>query len=113
MPSTKISDEFLCIPKLDAAGTNWVIYKDWFTWSIDAQGLLHHLNGSDGEPDNPISNCNITTAFTPAKVALNVAYKEDLKTWQQGEAVVKQQIAGTIPDSLFMKICGHTTAWQI
>jgi hypothetical protein len=113
MSSTELGDEFLQIPKLDVAGTNWVIYKDRFTWSIDAQGLLHHLDGSEEEPNNPISNRNITTAFTPAEVALDAAYQKDLKTWQQGEAVVKQQVTGTIPDSLFMKIQGHTTAWQI
>jgi hypothetical protein len=89
MSSTKIGDEFLCIPKLDATGTSWVIYKDRFTWSIDAQVLLHHLDGSEEEPDNPISNRDITTAFTPAEVALDGAYKKDLKTWRQGEAVVQ------------------------
>jgi hypothetical protein len=75
--------------------------------------LLHHLDGSEEEPNDPISNRNITTVFTPAEVALDVAYWKDLKTWRQGEAVVKQQIAGTIPDSLFMKIRRHTTAQQI
>ena len=29
---------------------------------------------------------------------------EKVKVWRQGEAVVKQQIVATIPDSLFMKI---------
>ena len=36
-----------------------------------------------------------------------------MKEWRQGEAVVKQQIAGTIPDSLFMKIQGKGTAQEI
>jgi len=31
-------------------------------------------------------------------------WKAELKEWKQGEAVVKQQIARTISDSLFMKI---------
>jgi len=31
-------------------------------------------------------------------------WKKELKLWKQGEAIVKQQIAATIPDSLFMKI---------
>jgi hypothetical protein len=75
--------------------------------------LLHHLDGSEEEPNDLISNRNIMTAFTPAEVALDVAYWKDLKTWQQGEAVVKQQIARTILYSLFMKICGHATAQQI
>jgi hypothetical protein len=31
-------------------------------------------------------------------------WKKETKLWKQGEAIVKQQITGTIPDSLFMKI---------
>ena len=40
-------------------------------------------------------------------------WKKAVKEWRQGEAVVKQQIAGTIPDSLFMKVRGKGTAWEI
>jgi len=36
-----------------------------------------------------------------------------LKEWKQGEAIVKQQIAVTIPDSLFMKIWDKGTALEI
>ena len=41
------------------------------------------------------------------------AWQEKVKVWRQGEAVVKQQIAVTIPDSLFMKIRTKGTAYQI
>jgi len=41
------------------------------------------------------------------------AWQEKVKVWWQGEAVVKQQIAATIPDSLFMKIRMKGTAYQI
>ena len=40
-------------------------------------------------------------------------WKMELKEWKQGEAVVKQQIAATIPDSLFMKIQNKGTALEI
>jgi len=40
-------------------------------------------------------------------------WKMVLKEWKQGEAVVKQQIAATIPDSLFMKIQNKGTALEI
>ena len=40
-------------------------------------------------------------------------WKVELKEWKQGEAVVKQQIATTISDSLFMKIRGKGTALKI
>jgi len=40
-------------------------------------------------------------------------WKKELKLWKQGEAIVKQEIAATIPDLLFMKIRGKTTALEI
>ncbi|KIJ04607.1 hypothetical protein PAXINDRAFT_40262, partial [Paxillus involutus ATCC 200175] len=36
-----------------------------------------------------------------------------LKEWQIGEAVVKQQIAGTIPDTLFLQVKSLATANSI
>ncbi|KAG6906754.1 hypothetical protein DXG01_012257 [Tephrocybe rancida] len=98
------------IPKLDVSGTNWVIYKDRLMWSINTCGLLKHINGMAEAPPDPISNCGTNLVLNKAETALDVQWKNDLKAWKQGEAIVKQQIAGTIPDSLFMEICGHDTA---
>ena len=53
--STKLGDEFLRIPKLDVSGTNWVIFKDHFTWALDARSILDHVNGTSEEPKDPIS----------------------------------------------------------
>ncbi|KAF8074878.1 hypothetical protein FPV67DRAFT_1376124, partial [Lyophyllum atratum] len=113
MSSTKLGDDFLRIPKLDVSGSNWVIYKDRLLWSVDARGLLDHLDGSEGEPVDPISDRDESTALTEAEIRLEAEWKKALKLWRQGEAVVKQQIAGTIPDSLFMKIRGFGTAQEI
>ncbi|KAF8058195.1 hypothetical protein FPV67DRAFT_1358211, partial [Lyophyllum atratum] len=113
MSSTKLGDDFLRIPKLDVSGSNWVIYKDRLLWSVDARGLLDHLDGSESEPVDPISDREESTALTEAEVRLEAEWKKAVKLWRQGEAVVKQQIAGTIPDSLFMKIRGFGTAREI
>ena len=40
-------------------------------------------------------------------------WQANMKIWKMGEAVVKQQIAATIPDSLFMKIQGKGNALEI
>ncbi|KAF8055422.1 hypothetical protein FPV67DRAFT_1363413, partial [Lyophyllum atratum] len=113
MSSTKLGDDFLRIPKLDVSGSNWVIYKDRLLWSVDARGLLDHLDGSESEPVDPISDRDESTALTEAEIRLEAEWKKALKLWRQDEAVVKQQIAGTIPDSLFMKIRGFGTAQEI
>ncbi|KAG6854299.1 hypothetical protein H0H87_007873 [Tephrocybe sp. NHM501043] len=121
---TKFGDEFLYILKLDVAGVNWVIYKDWFLWSSDAQGYLEHLGGTAKGPTNPVMDCgrlkpiptptegtegSMSTIMrpkqlTPADIILDAEWKKNLKIWKQEEAIVKQQIAGTIPNLLFMKI---------
>ena len=52
--STKLGDEFLRIPKLEVSGTNWVIFKDHFTWALDAQSILDDINGTGEELKDPI-----------------------------------------------------------
>ena len=53
--TTKLGDEFLRIPKLDVSGTNWVIYKECFTWALDARSIVDHIDGSGSEPADPVS----------------------------------------------------------
>ena len=36
LSTSKLGEDFMKIPRLDIAGTNWVIYKDCFLWAIDA-----------------------------------------------------------------------------
>jgi hypothetical protein len=103
--TTRLGDEFLHVPRLDVAGINWVVYKDRFLWSIDARGL-DHLEGSEEEPTDLIDATirSGLTALSEAQAFVDSEWRKAVKEWRQGEAVVKQQIAGTIPDSLFMKV---------
>ena len=52
----KLGDDLLVmkVPKLEAGGTNWVVYKDRLLWSIDAHGLLDHVDGSREKPKCPV-----------------------------------------------------------
>ena len=105
--STKLGDEFLKIPKLDVSGTNWVIFKDRFIWALDARGIVDHIDGTNTEPSYPISSEERGKEgfkMTAEHVKLEVEWRKDVKEWKQGEAVAKQQIASSIPDSLFMKV---------
>ena len=115
------------VPKLEAGGANWVIYKDRFLWSIDARILLEHIDGSEREPiclvkpsytskvdtSGNDTGIMVQTPFTADEVKKINKWKVELKEWKQGEAVVKQQIATTISDSLFMKSRGKGTALEI
>ena len=44
---------------------------------------------------------------------LDVEWKKEVKEWKQGEAISKQQIASSIPDSLFMEVRAKGTAYKI
>src|SRR5580765_6985647 len=130
MSSFKLGDDLMKVPKLDVSGTNWVIYKDRFTWAIDVHGLLEHLDGSRKEPTRPVlkgkkasesskESESIEEDFTVVE-GLSMedekkldGWKEKLRVWKLGEAVIKQQIVMTIPDSLFMKIQAKGTAHNI
>ena len=120
--STKLGDKFLRIPKLDVAGINWVIYKDQFVWALDVRGILDHIDGTGREPIDPIPNevrARIAAAaetqtgttessdtpsqavqLTTMQIKLDTDWRKDLKEWKSGEAIAKQQIASSIPDSL-------------
>ena len=118
--STKLGDEFLRIPKLEVSGTNWVIFKDRFTWALDARGILDHIDGSATEPAKPEAKelgSDTTeeqkTAEAEKQEKLEAEWKKDVKEWKQGEAIAKQQIASSIPDSLFMKVWAKGTAYDI
>ncbi len=124
---SKLGNDLMKVPKLEAGGVNWVVYKDRFIWSIDVSGLLEHVDGSEREPV-----CLVKPRMVPKKDAVGndthemvqavytreeerelKEWKVELKEWKQGEAVVKQQIAATIPNSLFMKIWNKGTVLEI
>jgi len=114
--NTKLGEDFLRIPKLSADGENWMTYKDRLQWSIDARGLLGHMDGTEKKPTDPMSLHGRGTSWvpkTPDEVKELAAYRTAIKEWRMGEAIVKQQIAGTIPDSLFIQIKGLETAKDI
>jgi hypothetical protein len=130
--SIKLGEELMKVPILEVTGSNWVIYKTRFSWALDVRGLLEHIDGSAGEPSKPTimtkkaaeggsktgtetSSGDLAAAeeLTEANEKKLEEWKEKLRIWKQGEAVVKQQVAATIPDSLFMKIQGKGTAYEI
>ena len=115
--SAKLGDKFMRIPKLDVSGTNWIIFKDCFIWALDAQGILDHINGTATEPAKPtfkpLAKGEVTTEQTAVQKKLEDEWKKEIKEWRQGEVIAKQQIASSIPDSLFMKMRAKGTTYDI
>ncbi|TFK77918.1 hypothetical protein K466DRAFT_507961, partial [Polyporus arcularius HHB13444] len=141
MSSVKVgSDDSVRVPKLEVGGGNWVLYKARLVWAADAKGVAGHLDGTSKEPAAPSGSAGTgssaaTSATTSASTtrprsastggttaaavggtpdpAAQAKYETSLAEWRKGEANVKQLIASTIPDSLFIKIRDLPTAHQI
>ena len=113
--TSKLGDEFLRIPKLDVSGQNWVLYKERFFWALDAHAILDHVDGTGEEPKDPVpkESREKEKPLSDDEKALEKEWRKELKEWKQGEAIAKQQIASSIPDSLFMKIRTKGSASEI
>lgn len=114
--NTKLGEDFLHVPKLAADRENWTTYKDRLSWSVDACGFLGHLEGTEKKPIDPSTLSGRGASWvlaTPEEVREIMAYNVTLKEWCMGQAITKQQIASTIPDSLCIQVKGLDTVGEI
>ncbi|KAG2147466.1 uncharacterized protein EDB93DRAFT_1085514 [Suillus bovinus] len=114
--NAKLGDDFLHVPKVVVDRENWMTYKDRLSWSVDARGFLEHLDGTEKKPVDPSTLPTQGTSWipsTPEELRELSAYRSAIKEWCMGEAITKQQIASTIPDSLFIQVKGLPTAGGI
>ena len=97
-----MSDDFkIRIAKLAADGSNWVTYRDRIMWALDAKGLLDHL-----------TNGSITSDYVAAGTIDGQAPEA---RWKRDEAMVKQLVAGSVPDTVFSQIkagLGAKEVWE-
>ncbi|PSR71687.1 hypothetical protein PHLCEN_2v12432 [Hermanssonia centrifuga] len=120
---TKFGKDYLCVPRLDVSGANWIIYKDRLQFAADARGYLDHIDSTKTIPIPPAAPTLLPSSPSPNAAALTAhakeekKYKEDLAkhekevvTWKCVEGIIKQLIAGMTPDSLFIKLRHSTIA---
>ena len=96
---------------------------------IRARSLYGHLDGTVVKPDKPDAKPDTSPVgpegagpptegpkqLTAEQVGLIEKYTKELNQYLQEQAIVFQQIASTIPDSLYLKIKGKPTvkeAWD-
>ena len=111
----KLGNDFLRVPRLPADGKGFVVWKERLELSIRARGLQGHLDGSVIKPADPPTRPEGST-LTKEEVSLIEKYAKDMNQYSQEQAIVFQQIASTIPDSLYLKIKGKLTvreAWEM
>ena len=110
----KLGNDFLRVPRLPANRKGFVIWKERLELSIWAHGLHGHLDGSVIKPNNPPTRPEGST-LTKEEVSSIEKYAKDMNQYSHKQAVVFQQIASTIPDSLYLKIKGKAMvkeAWD-
>ena len=78
------------VTKLIADGSNWVTYRDRMLWAINLHNLSKHLTSTV-----------VTQTYTNVGTAGSVT---PLMRWNTDEAVVKQLIAISVPDTVFNRI---------
>jgi hypothetical protein len=92
-----MSDDLkISITKLVADGSNWVTYRDRMLWAVNSRDLSEHL-----------TNASMTQLYNNAGTIGNTTPQ---MRWTHDQAVVKQLIAASVPDTVFNRIKTGTTA---
>jgi hypothetical protein len=106
----KLLKFFVQIPKLETDGLNWVIFKDRFMFAAVAADLVKHIDGTGTAPIPSAFTSGSPNPLTADQIAEIKLYEENQSKWMMNEVVIKQAIATTIPDSLFMEVHKEVTA---
>ena len=83
------------ILKMEADGSNWVIFKDWFFYAAATASLISHIDGTEALP-SPVTYLDLLTDGKKGEIK---EYQLELFRWKQDKAIVKQAIASGISDS--------------
>src|SRR6202522_333476 len=109
----KILEFFAKISKLEADESNWVIFKDRFMFAAAAASLIDHIDGTGTVPSPPVTRTTDSGALTEIQQGALDEYAAELLRWQSGEAIVRQAIASTISDSLFLEVRKRESAKEM
>jgi hypothetical protein len=106
--NSKLLEFFICIPKLETDGSNWVIFKDHFSFAAGAAALGKHIDGMGGVPPLLIFTVGGPTPLMADQITEFEKYDTELSKWMMvmGEAIIKQAITTMIPNSLFLRFEG-------
>src|SRR5271168_3398649 len=109
----KILEFFAKIPKLEADGSNLAIFKDRFMFAAAAASLIDHIDGTGKVPSPPVTRTTDSGALTEIQQGALDEYAAELSRWRSGEAIVRQAIASTISDSLFLEVRKRESAKEM
>lgn len=96
--------EFFLSSEARNQSSNWIIYRDLFLYVAGTAGLSSHIETGAMAPVLAAAVPNAPTADEKE------GHGKLLMVWNKEEAVVRQGIASTIPDSLFIKVSKEASA---
>ena len=100
----------LQVPTLSVDGSNWLYYKARVEWAVGSKGLTGHLSGLVAKPKDPAHGKYPSWKPTAAEQKLMIEYPEKLKPWIKDDGYVKQVIAASLSESLFLHVQKEETA---
>ncbi|KAI6095635.1 hypothetical protein F5141DRAFT_1221653 [Pisolithus sp. B1] len=116
MSQLGIPSEFMHDPTQIPESAMSAFQEELDYYNFKARGLGGHLDSSETEPEDPKSLDGQGESWAPTTSAEKKeveVWKAKMKAWRMGKAVIKQQIARTLPDSLFTQIKQPKMAHEI
>ncbi len=105
--NTKLVEYFARLPHLKADGSNFVTYRDRMVFAAEAAQLDEYLGENFAAPAVPVP-ADPQNPTTEEKESI-VKHPEVVRMWNSNAAILKQGIAATVPDALFLKVKGEKT----
>ena len=110
---SRAGDRVLEVLKLDASGRQWPIWRRRLKVSLAAQGLIGYLHGTKLMPIDPVQGQSpVWIPTTTEEGGAVCEYEASRQKWVKEDALVKQQISVTLPDSLFIDIMSKDTSYE-
>ncbi len=109
--STKLIEFFARVPQCKGDGTNWTFYCNCFVFAAKAAQLDDYLV----ETAAPLSVPVPADPANPTKEETNSinCHPGVVQLWKANKAIVKQALASTIPNLLFLKVKGKLLAGKM
>jgi len=108
MTSTTSSNQTLTIPKLRADSSNWATYQERILNYLTSKSLKRHVLGTARKPaeievkdDGSVHKKGSSTALTEDELE---KYEEEVETYEQKQASVREVIYRTVDKSTFLQV---------
>ncbi|KIL56305.1 hypothetical protein M378DRAFT_89584, partial [Amanita muscaria Koide BX008] len=102
--STSLSDFTSGVVKLDADGSNWMMFQSHFTIAVEYRDVLRQFDGTNPKPI--LSSGEKDTAPTKEQTD---AYEKALAEWTKKEKLAKYMLSQKLPDTIWSD-CMHKTS---